>query len=222
MKRLAIVLVLLSLVAISCTRERVNVNRLVENYAQVTIPAPDLSGITDNGKEVLKLYRMAADEVDKIYWQQYYGNAESEDCYPYDQDQIHPSSAIIFRCGIQHFEYLFMQRICQYQYAEDRFNSVQDCFKLFDPFYIIYRFYIKRCGKSEYRNYGHRNVIRIPQHYGYVYIFIEKIEPADPEHKKQEHKNAYNQKPATDICIRYPDPYRESPQDQKYAIHSRG
>ncbi len=77
MKRLAIVLVLLSLVAISCTRERVNVNRLVENYAQVTIPAPDLSGITDNGKEVLKLYRMAADEVDKIYWQQYYGNAES-------------------------------------------------------------------------------------------------------------------------------------------------
>ena len=77
MKRLAIVLVLLFLVAISCTRERVNVNRLVENYAQVTIPAPDLSGITDNGKEVLKLYRMAADEVDKIYWQQYYGNAES-------------------------------------------------------------------------------------------------------------------------------------------------
>lgn len=77
MKRLAIVLVLLSLVAISCTRERVNVNRLLENYAQVTIPAPDLSGITDNGKEVLKLYRMAADEVDKIYWQQYYGNAES-------------------------------------------------------------------------------------------------------------------------------------------------
>ena len=77
MKRLAIVLVLLSLVAISCTQERVNVKRLVENYAQVTIPAPDLSGITDNGKEVLKLYRMAADEVDKIYWQQYYGNAES-------------------------------------------------------------------------------------------------------------------------------------------------
>ena len=77
MKRLAIVLVLLSLVAISCTRERVNVKRLVENYAKVTIPAPDLSGITDNGKEVLKLYRMAADEVDKIYWQQYYGNAES-------------------------------------------------------------------------------------------------------------------------------------------------
>ena len=77
MKRLAIVLVLLSLVAISCTRERVNVNRLVENYAQVTIPAPDLSGITDNGKEVLKLYRMAADAVDKIYWHQYYGNADS-------------------------------------------------------------------------------------------------------------------------------------------------
>ncbi len=77
MKIPAIVWGLLSLLAISCTRERVRVNRLVENYARVTIPAPDLSGISDNGKEVLKLYRMAADEVDRIYWQQYFGNAES-------------------------------------------------------------------------------------------------------------------------------------------------
>ena len=51
--------------------------RLVENYALVTIPAPDLTGITDNGKEVLKLYRKAADEVDKIYWQQSLPEGES-------------------------------------------------------------------------------------------------------------------------------------------------
>ena len=63
---------------ISCTtQQQVDVERLVDNYAQVTIPAPDLSGITDNGKEVLKLYRMAADEVDKIYWQQYFGDPET-------------------------------------------------------------------------------------------------------------------------------------------------
>ena len=74
MKRFTIVGFILALVIVSCTQERVDVNRLVENYAQVTIPAPDLSGITDNGKEVLKMYRMAADEVDKIYWQQYNGN----------------------------------------------------------------------------------------------------------------------------------------------------
>ena len=77
MKRTTTVWAILALVAISCTQERTDANRLVENYAEVTIPAPDLTGITDNGKEVLKLYRMAADEVDKIYWQQYFGDGES-------------------------------------------------------------------------------------------------------------------------------------------------
>ena len=77
MKKTTTVWAILALVAISCTQEQVNIDRLVENYAEVTIPAPDLTGITDNGKEVLKLYRMAADEVDKIYWQQYFGDGES-------------------------------------------------------------------------------------------------------------------------------------------------
>ena len=77
MKKATTVWAILALVAISCTQERVDVDRLVENYAQVTIPAPDLTGITDNGKEVLKLYRMAADEVDNIYWQQYFGDRDA-------------------------------------------------------------------------------------------------------------------------------------------------
>ena len=89
MKRLLVVAAALSL-AVSCTHDRVDVGRLVENYALVTIPAPDLTGITDNGKEVLRLYRMAADEVDKIYWRQYFGDGDaflgaltdpSEKCY---------------------------------------------------------------------------------------------------------------------------------------------
>lgn len=65
------------LMAVSCSQEQSNVATLVDDYAQVTIPAPDLSGITDNGKEVLKLYRLAADEVDKIYWEQNYGQKEN-------------------------------------------------------------------------------------------------------------------------------------------------
>ena len=77
MKIISAVLPLLALAAVSCTRNQVNVDRLVENYAQVTLPTPDLTGITDNGKEVLRLYRMAADEVDKIYWQQYFGDGEA-------------------------------------------------------------------------------------------------------------------------------------------------
>ena len=77
MKNVSAVLSVLALLVVSCTQERIDVGRLVENYSQVTIPAPDLTGITDNGKEVLKLYRMAADEVDKIYWQQYLGDGQA-------------------------------------------------------------------------------------------------------------------------------------------------
>ena len=68
---------LLALAVVSCTQDKVDFDRLVDNYAVVTIPAPDLTGITDNGKEVLKLYRMAADEVDNIYWQQNYGEKDA-------------------------------------------------------------------------------------------------------------------------------------------------
>ena len=42
----------------------------VAQYALVEIAEPDLSGITENGKEVLDLYRRAADEADAIYWMQ--------------------------------------------------------------------------------------------------------------------------------------------------------
>ena len=77
MKKLTIAWLILALVAVSCGPKRTKAARLAENYAEVTIPAPDLSGITDNGKEVLNLYRFAADEVDKIYWQQNFGDKES-------------------------------------------------------------------------------------------------------------------------------------------------
>ena len=77
MKKLTAAMAVLALVLVSCGQDRTKAARLVENYAEVTIPAPDLSGITDNGKEVLNLYRFAADEVDKIYWQQNFGDKES-------------------------------------------------------------------------------------------------------------------------------------------------
>ena len=77
MRKLSVLWSLLALMAVACTQTRVDVDRLVDNYAVVTIPAPDLTGITDNGKEVLKLYRKAADEVDKIYWQQNFGDKDA-------------------------------------------------------------------------------------------------------------------------------------------------
>ena len=75
MKKLtfALSLAAVALMALSCGNGRTKAERLLENYAEVTIPAPDLSGITDNGKEVLNLYRFAADEADAIYWEQVFG-----------------------------------------------------------------------------------------------------------------------------------------------------
>ena len=80
MRKLTVVWLSIALVSASCTQERVDVDRFVENYALVTIPAPDLTGITDNGKEVLRLYREAANEVDDIYWKQNFGDKEA--CMP--------------------------------------------------------------------------------------------------------------------------------------------
>ena len=59
---------------LSCQKTKSPFARDVANYVLVDIKAPDLSGITDNGKEVLNLYRFAADEVDAIDWEQYFGH----------------------------------------------------------------------------------------------------------------------------------------------------
>ncbi len=79
MKKLTIALVLTAAFAglVSCEKSRSKAERLLENYAEVTVPAPDLSGITDNGKEVLNLYRFAADAADAIYWEQNFGPKSS-------------------------------------------------------------------------------------------------------------------------------------------------
>lgn len=78
MKKLtfALSLAVVALAIASCGKGRSKAERLLENYAEVVIPAPDLSGITDNGKEVLNLYRFAADEADAIYWEQNFGPKE--------------------------------------------------------------------------------------------------------------------------------------------------
>ena len=76
MKNFHILLIPAFLAAVSCQHTKSPFERDVANYALVDIEVPDLSGITDNGKEVLDLYRFAADEVDAIYWKQYFGDKE--------------------------------------------------------------------------------------------------------------------------------------------------
>ncbi|MBP5333832.1 MAG: hypothetical protein J6Y66_06660, partial [Bacteroidales bacterium] len=77
MKKTIIPAALAFLAAVSCKETKSPFTRSVADYAVVPIEAPDLSSITDNGKEVLNLYRFAADEVDAIYWEQYFGDKEA-------------------------------------------------------------------------------------------------------------------------------------------------
>ena len=79
MKKYIICMAALALL-VSCTgKKSTRIDRSLAQYAVVNIETPDLSGITENGKEVLNLYRFAADEADKIYWKQYFGDkAEME------------------------------------------------------------------------------------------------------------------------------------------------
>ena len=58
----------------SCGGHKSAIEHEIDDYATVTVPVPDLSGISDNGKEVLNLYRFAAQEADNIYWKQYFGD----------------------------------------------------------------------------------------------------------------------------------------------------
>ena len=54
----------------------------VDAYAVYQIGSPYMDGLTDNGKEVLNLFRMAADEVDHIYWQQSFGDKSVFEALP--------------------------------------------------------------------------------------------------------------------------------------------
>ena len=78
MKKSILFAVLALTVVASCDKSpRSPFAQKVADYALITFEAPDLSGISDNGKEVLKLYRHAADEVDAIYWEQYFGDKQA-------------------------------------------------------------------------------------------------------------------------------------------------
>ena len=77
MKKLFLLALSVTMILTACEQKKSQLERKMEQYAVVDIAAPDLSGISDNGKEVLNLYRFAADEVDAIYWEQYFGDKQN-------------------------------------------------------------------------------------------------------------------------------------------------
>lgn len=70
----SIILAAALLALVSCGSNRSAIDRAIGRYAVVKVPAPNLDGITENGKEVLNLYRFAAYQADNIYWKQYFGD----------------------------------------------------------------------------------------------------------------------------------------------------
>ncbi len=76
MKKIILLAIAAILLTTACDQKKTSIEKKIEQYAVVDIPTPDLSGISDNGKEVLNLYRFAADEVDAIYWEQYFGDKQ--------------------------------------------------------------------------------------------------------------------------------------------------
>ncbi len=67
----------------SCAQgHKSDLQRKLADYEIIKISTPDLSGISDNGKEVLNLYRWAADEADAIYWKQVFGDKSRMQALP--------------------------------------------------------------------------------------------------------------------------------------------
>ena len=78
MKKKFIVAAIVLIAITSCNKTpKSTFARKVADYAIVDFETPDLSGISDNGKEVLNLYRFIADEINTIYWEQYFGNKDT-------------------------------------------------------------------------------------------------------------------------------------------------
>ena len=78
MKKTLFISAIALLAMVSCNQKQTSPFEWnTSKYDVVDIEVPDLSGISDNGKEVLNLYRFAADEVNDIYWKQYFGDKTS-------------------------------------------------------------------------------------------------------------------------------------------------
>ena len=58
----------------ACTAPADPVQEKLNSYATVEIGSSFFSGISDNGRQVLDYFRLTADEIDNIYWDQSFGD----------------------------------------------------------------------------------------------------------------------------------------------------
>ena len=74
MKRLFILIIFLACLPACKNEEREDIQRMLENYADIQIGPSSTEAVSDIGREVLRYLKLAADEADNIYWEQnFYG-----------------------------------------------------------------------------------------------------------------------------------------------------
>lgn len=75
MKRALIAVAVVAFSVNSCFQPDTKVQMALDKYEVVRVKIPEsINEISDNGKEVLNLYRFASDEADKIFWDQNFGD----------------------------------------------------------------------------------------------------------------------------------------------------
>ncbi len=145
MRKTVLALLVPTLLASCSTTPKTAVGKKVDSYALVCVETPDISGISDNGKEVLNLYKFAADQVDSIYWNQYFGdeklieNLEDADLRDYAKINYGPWDRIDGSTFVEGFgEFPKGANFYPADMTADEFDSMADSAKT-SPFTLIRR-----------------------------------------------------------------------------------
>jgi len=84
-----IIAAICTVAVVSCGHPKTRIESNLDNYAVVRLEVPaSINDISDNGKEVLNLYRFAADEADKIFWDQNFGDKALMDSLDYPAREL--------------------------------------------------------------------------------------------------------------------------------------
>ena len=73
---------------VACTSSQDPVQQKLNAYANVEVGSHLYTGISENGKQVLDYYKMAADEADNIFWDQSFGDKAAMSKLPTDAQRV--------------------------------------------------------------------------------------------------------------------------------------
>lgn len=148
MKKYFFILVAAASVLAGCTGSK-KYSRMAD-YATVVIGTAGesalLDGISDNGKEVLNLYRFAAMEVDKIYWKQAFGDKAAIDSLPNGPEKDYalinygPWDRLTGKSFLRGYSWYMPEGACFYPefMSDEEFNACDDPYK-YSPYTVIRR-----------------------------------------------------------------------------------